>query len=469
MKASRRLVLSIGWLAIGAQGCATTESEDTAETLQASTALGDPLPGTDLTAFTAARDNFAQDEDINDGLGPTFNEKACGNCHNLPVIGGSGANIERRFGRVTDGVFFGYDRDPDNEGGTLRQLFSNGTYQNGDVSCTIPLDAEAADANIHNVGRRTTPLFGLGLVDAMPDAWFDFIAQTEPSSVRGTINRVAPPIPDSRDPSQAIGKLRVSRFGLKAQEPGLVSFSADAYDNEMGITTQSCYKGSSMLAFANENYPNNVAPPSGCNGGDLAPANPDGDPQVPVYTDDAVGDCDGGRDELQGDVHNFTFFMEHLAPPPRNITNPINFARGAAQFANAGCAGCHSAVPFVTPQHPFNGVPGNHVFFPFSDFLVHDMGFTRRWNRGDRRQRRHHAADANRAAVGRSLQHADASRRTRAQRRRGDHGARRTGCGCSQRVRSDVSREPEPARRIRQRAVNITAGRRDATRAPGRG
>jgi len=374
---SWRIVLSVGWVAIGAQGCADTQSPDdesVADTVQAATVLGDPLPGTDLTAFNAARDNFAEEEDINDGLGPTFNEKACGNCHNLPVVGGSGANIERRFGRLTNGVFFGFDRAPDNEGGTLRQLFSNGTYVNGDVTCTIPQDQEAPTANIHNVGRRTTPLFGLGLIDAMPDAWFEFIQLTEPSSVRGTIVRVAPPIPDARDPSQAIGKLRVSRFGLKAQEPGLLSFSADAYTNEMGITTQSCYKGNSMLAFAFENYPNNVAPPAGCNGGDLAPLNPADNPQIPVETDDVVGNCDDNRTENQGDIANFLLFMERLAPPPRNITNPIRFTLGAVQFANAGCAGCHSAVPFVTPSNPFNKVPGNMTFFPFSDFLVHDMG-----------------------------------------------------------------------------------------------
>jgi CxxC motif-containing protein (DUF1111 family) len=43
-------------------------------------------------------------------------------------------------------------------------------------------------------------------------------------------------------------------------------------------------------------------------------------------------------------------------------------------FAAAGCGNCHSLVPFVTPARPFNGVPGGMVFFPFSDFLVHDMG-----------------------------------------------------------------------------------------------
>jgi hypothetical protein len=363
-------------------GCVATDAADssalpsttTSETAQALTSIGDPLPGTDLVAFAAARANFAQAETINDGLGPTFNGDACGNCHTTPVVGGSGQQIERRFGRVSNGVFFGFDRAPDNEGGTLRQLFSNSTYQFAGQTCTVALDQEAPSANIHNVGRRTTPLFGLGLVDAMPDEFFDFLAAIEPPAVRGVVQRTVPAFPDARDPTQALGRPRVGRFGLKGQVPGLLSFSGDAYVNEMGITTQSCFKGSAILAFAFENQPNNVAPTPGCNGGDLKPANPPGNPNIPEFTDDAVGDCSGGRTEVQGDMANFLLFMERLAPPPQDFSDPIGSAIGAVQFSIAGCIDCHSAVPFVTPAHPFNGVPGNFVFFPFSDFLGHDMG-----------------------------------------------------------------------------------------------
>src|SRR5262249_41541596 len=61
--------------------------------------LGQPFPGVDPTAFAESADAFADVEDINDGLGPTFNERSCGNCHGIPVLGGSGANVEQRFGR----------------------------------------------------------------------------------------------------------------------------------------------------------------------------------------------------------------------------------------------------------------------------------------------------------------------------------------------------------------------------------
>src|SRR5207249_3259946 len=103
--------------------------------------------------------------------------------------------------------------DPDNQGGTLRQLFANQPYTFNGKSCNIPVESEPDDANVHNVGRRSLPLFGLGLVDAMPDGFFDLLVALEPPSTRGTVLRRASDFPDSRDPSQAIGRPRVQRFG----------------------------------------------------------------------------------------------------------------------------------------------------------------------------------------------------------------------------------------------------------------
>lgn len=367
-------------LALAYAGCVASEDathkggEQVAATQQAVTAIGDPLPGTDPDKFAEAKANFAAEEDITDGLGPVFNERACGNCHTTPVVGGSGVQIERRFGRLRNGVFFAYDQAPDNQGGTLRQLFSNGTYVNPatGVTCTIPVEQEPVDANVHNVGRRTLPLFGLGLVDAMPDGFFDLLAALEPDAQRGTVLRAIPQFPDPRDPDQSFTATRVARFGIKNQQTNLQSFAGDGYINEMGITTQSCFRGQSVTTFATENQSNNVAPQAGCNMGDLAPQQADGS-----FTDDIVGPCvvDGQPISLvQDDLDNFRFFMEHMAPPPQDLSNPIAFAAGAAVFSATGCDSCHTALPFVTPAQPFNGVPGNMTFFPFSDFLVHDMG-----------------------------------------------------------------------------------------------
>ncbi len=363
-------------LAIGGMACAAMDQGGELGSAQQGVAgeAGDTLPGVDPEAFEEAAEAFGEAETIADGLGPTFNENGCGTCHTTPALGGSGTNTERRFGRVDDGVFFGFDSDEENEGGTLRQLFSNGTYMNGDTVCTINIEVEPGSANVRNVGRRTQPLFGLGLVDSLPDSVFDQNAARQAPAVRGVAQRVPVVLPDPRDPGQSIGSLRVARFGWKGLVPSLLVFSGDAYDNEMGITTQSCFNGTSILEFAVENHPNNVQPPAGCNGGDLALAQPPGDPNVPEFTDDVVGPCDGGRTEIQDDLLLFTTFMESLAPPPLDISDPVGFVIGGIRFVGVGCADCHVIAPYITPRNPFNGVPGRFVFQPFSDFLAHDMG-----------------------------------------------------------------------------------------------
>jgi CxxC motif-containing protein (DUF1111 family) len=94
---------------------------------------------------------------------------------------------------------------------------------------------------------------------------------------------------------------------------------------------------------------------------------------IPAQTDDAVGDCTGGVDEIQDDVAELTEFMTRLAPPPRGTISAA-VTRGQTSFQSAGCAGCHVLTTFKTPATPGNGVPGNFSFQPFSDFLVHDMG-----------------------------------------------------------------------------------------------
>ena len=110
---------------------------------------------------------------------------------------------------------------------------------------------------------------------------------------------------------------------------------------------------------------------AGCD--DLAPAAPQSN-DVPAFTDDSVGSCANGRTEIQEDVAAFTVFMTRLAPPAREISDASAVSRGEKLFAQTGCASCHVSTKFRTPSSPFNHVPGNMDFRPFSDFLLHDMG-----------------------------------------------------------------------------------------------
>ena len=357
----------IAGVMIGAAGCADVQEEDIF--VEASALIGDRLPGTSTNDknFAEFKANFQAEEEIDEGLGPIFNAEGCAVCHDAGAIGGASATrIERRYGRFVNGLF-----DPlGNRGGSLRQLFTVGRFTGASgQACNPPLEVEPAEATVHNVGRLTTPLFGLGLVDAMPDSFFTSMAASEPAATRGIANIVSTVLPNDRDVSQSIGGQRVGRFGWKAGVPNLLQFSADAYLNEMGITTQSCFRGTSVTAFATESAPNGVAQPLGCD--DLAAPAPAG---VPPGTDDAVGSCAGGVTLIQKDIDNFKRFMTNLAPPPRDLSNSGAIARGTPLYDQIGCANCHTRRVFTTPSPAPNGVPGGLQFQPFSDFLVHDMG-----------------------------------------------------------------------------------------------
>src|SRR3954469_5385251 len=81
--------------------------------------LGAALPGTNAAAFAEASAAFAASENATDGLGPIFNERGCGTCHQNGALGGAGQQIEARYGKLTNGLFDAME----NTGGSLRQLF----------------------------------------------------------------------------------------------------------------------------------------------------------------------------------------------------------------------------------------------------------------------------------------------------------------------------------------------------------
>src|ERR1700759_5621880 len=92
-------VFTIGLSAAGSCASGSSDVEKVAET---TTLIGDPLSGITAADFATVKDNFAQAESIDDGLGPVFNERACGNCHSNGNTGGAGNNIERRYGRYDE-------------------------------------------------------------------------------------------------------------------------------------------------------------------------------------------------------------------------------------------------------------------------------------------------------------------------------------------------------------------------------
>jgi CxxC motif-containing protein (DUF1111 family) len=337
--------------------------------------IGDALPGTNATDFAAARAAFNTSENASDGLGPIFNERGCGTCHQNGALGGAGQQVEARYGRLTNGLFDAME----STGGSLRQLFGLGGFNTGGINCNSGSDANPAPGASIFAGRLTTPLFGLGLVDSLPDSRFDTLASREPALIRGVVNRVSTVMPNPLDPAQTTAGTRVGRFGWKAGVPNLGQFSGDAYLNEMGITTTSCIRGQVNSAFATENRANR-SPTNAVINGCPDDAVPGVDDSLAAETANCTRDEDGNPEvvnELQDDVAFFTFFMAHLAPPPRGAVPPNSTeSRGQALFNSTAlqCSGCHRSDSDVFVSTSAGGVQAGIVFAPFSDLLVHDMG-----------------------------------------------------------------------------------------------
>ena len=343
-------------MAIPMVGAGCSDLTDDSVTSQDNAALGDSLPGTNAALFAEARAAFAATETVQDGLGPIFNERACGICHSNSALGGAGQQIERRYGTLTNGVFNGLA----NTGGSLRQLFGIGGFTpTPGQNCQSGTDnVNPAGATIF-AGRMTTPTFGLGLVELIPDGTIQGIAAAQPASIRGNV--VMKTVQLNSGPFRR-GQSHVAKFGWKAVHASLADFAGDAYLNEMGITTTSCNNGQAINDFATENRANRTPTNAVING---CP-----DDQIPGTDDDFAEEtgCAGdAANEAQDDVELFAEFMRDLAPPPRGIDN--SNGRGLTEFNREGCNGCHLTTTFSATR---NGRTTS--FQPFSDFLVHDMG-----------------------------------------------------------------------------------------------
>lgn len=289
------------------------------------TAFGDPLPGltaAQLSAFSAGLSRFLNAEDAAHGLGPIFNDRSCIACHGRPTAGGGSPVRVTRFGQRTAAGF-----DPlDALGGSLLQL-----------RAIDPQALEVVPAQANVVAQRlSTPLYGLGLIEAIPDE--TLIANAERQKALG-LNGVPSLVTDP-----ASGKVRVGRFGWKAQQATLLAFSADAFLNEMGITNR---------LFPTENAPNGNATL-------LARFDRVADPEDPV--DPATG---------KGDIDTVADFMRYLAAPP-SVRFTQTALQGRVTFEQIGCDGCHT--PQMTTGANDVAALNYKALYLYSDLLLHDMG-----------------------------------------------------------------------------------------------
>jgi len=277
--------------------------------------------------FNANRGVFEEVEDIGDGLGPVFNQTSCVACHGNPVTGGISQVTELRAGHFNGTVFV----DP--PGGSL----INDQAINPAIQETVP------DGNEVRTFRTSLNTLGDGFVEAVANATFTDIRNTQPAGFQGTI--ISVPV------VEAGGTLRVARFGWKNQHASLLSFAGDAYLNEMGITNLV----NGFRNFATENT---------SNGRSVAAFDTVADPEDPG-----------------ADVDAFAAFMRSTKAPARGpITTAVN--AGSALFDQMACNMCHTRnITTAAPGTSINGgtlvvsaALGNKVIHPFGDFMLHDVG-----------------------------------------------------------------------------------------------
>lgn len=282
--------------------------------------------------FDLDRATFDAQEDIDEGLGPVYNARSCGECHQNPTSGGISQITELRAGHYDGTVFV------DHPGGSLIN----------DRAINAKLQERTLGGNEVRTFRTSLNTMGDGFIEAIADSTLIAISNNQSSSVRGQVIQV--PV------GEAGGALRVARFGWKNQHASLLSFAADAYLNEMGITsplqpTENTSNGNSVAAFDAVPDPEEAPTPAAPNG---------------------------------PDVEAFARFMRALKAPPRDTALAATSAaqNGQFLFTLIGCNVCHTPSITTAPAGTVvNGgtftIPaalGNKIIHPYSDFLLHDVG-----------------------------------------------------------------------------------------------
>ena len=330
------LVLSFGLLAL-----ATPPSE-------APTGFDNKSNGlVDAATHTADQAKFDEFEAVSDGLGPLYNAQSCRECHQNPTSGGSSQVSELRVGHNNAQGQFQNPDIPINNGTEIikgrslindRAICPSGAFPDTEIQEHVP------DSEKVRTFRVSLNLLGDGFVEAVPDQTFIDLAKGECQTSHGKICGQFLYVPVVESP----GTTAIGRFGWKDQQASLLSFSADAYVNEMGITSR--LQPDEVTALCNTaSEPNDQT----------------------------------GADGLS-DIDHFARFMRATEAPARDqVLSKTQDARdGEALFDKIGCATCHVTTLTTAPAGTaINGgnftIPdalGDKTFHPYGDFLLHNVG-----------------------------------------------------------------------------------------------
>ena len=341
------------------------------------------MPFEDQLTFELGRAMFAKlwvsspsSTRASDGLGPLYNARSCQRCHKgdgrghppegpegdatslvlrLSVPGGAGdlvAGIEGYLASRPEPTY-GTQLQDFGLAGHRAEARISVTYQEievplagGEIAHLRQPDYAIRDLGygpLHPevmVSPRVAPqMIGLGLLEAVPAA--DILQGADPEDrdgdgISGRANVV---------PSLAHGMPMLGRFGHKAGMPTLPDQVADAFANDIGIS-------SPVLP---DPWGNCTPAQADCR------AAPHGDGDLRVFEVDAAG-------------FDLTLtYTRNLAVPPRRDVDAPQVLRGKALFHQTGCAACHRPA-FVTHRLEGQVEQSFQLIWPYSDLLLHDMG-----------------------------------------------------------------------------------------------
>src|SRR5690349_1147053 len=289
---------------------------------------------------------FDEIEQVSDGLGPLYNAQSCRECHQNPTSGGGSQIGELRVGHRGPGGKFENPEIPINRGAEVikgrslvndRAICPNAAFPAAEIQERVP------DSEHIRTFRITTNVLGDGFVEAVPDQTFVDLAKDQCNRSHHKICGQVLYVPVVEAP----GQTAVGRFGWKDQQASLLSFAADAYLNEMGITSRL--------------QPDEVT--NICN----AATEPNDRP---------------GADGMS-DIDHFARFLRASEAPARDaqLAATPKAKQGAQLFAKIGCAECHvetmttaaAGTKVIGGALTVPSAMGGMQFHPYGDFLLHDV------------------------------------------------------------------------------------------------
>jgi CxxC motif-containing protein (DUF1111 family) len=336
--------------------------------------------------------NFSDNPARSDyGLGPAYNNTSCAACHArdgrgaLPVV--LNANQWTKFGsneglflrlsiENSDSTNYNQFQDPTPVPGYSGQLFHLGSYNlrpdapgtgqaelwfKNEVSqftypdgTTVQLrkplfeirkpydlkngQSRLFQSDVKTSPRMTPPMVGLGLIEAILESDIIALSKRDLSvwGIYGRPNWVRNKVSEKK---YQFTNLSVGKFGHKASTPTIEQQTAGALNGDMGVTT-SLFETESI--FGTEIF----------------------ETYKPFWKSGIEA-----SDEI---FQALSFYSKTLAVPGRREADLPIVKFGAQKFQNAGCANCHNPS-FITGDHEIKALSYQKIY-PYSDFLLHDMG-----------------------------------------------------------------------------------------------